>query len=80
MGGAPSRGGSDSGFYLACWDGQAGFAENAVNDFFSTIVVFGMQSTTPAGEFAAEELGLGSCRVFLELSMKSLREVDALLD
>jgi hypothetical protein len=65
---------------LARWEGQARFRENAVNDFFRAIVVLDMQSTAPAGEFTAQELGLGSRRVFLVFDMKSFREVDALLD
>jgi len=80
MGAPPSTGTTDIGSNLARWDGQARFGENAVNDFFRPFVVFGMQSTAPAGKFAAEELGLGSRRVFLELGMESLREVYALLD
>lgn len=39
---------SDIGSNLARRDGQARFGENPGNDFFSPIVVFGMQSTAPA--------------------------------
>ena len=71
----PSRGTSDTGSNFDLWDGQAGFGENAVHDFFRALVVLSMQSTAPASEFATQELCLTSGGIFLMLNVKCLQEV-----
>jgi hypothetical protein len=65
---------------LGLRNGQARFGKNAVNDFFSAIVVLRMYSAAPASEFAAQELGLASGGIVLALSVKRFQYQCALFD
>jgi hypothetical protein len=63
---------------LVIGNGQACLDDNAVNDFFSAIVIQRVQGIAPARDFATQELGLAPYGIFLVLRMKALQKNFAL--